>query len=358
MGHGMRLPQHPFLYFEVEPILEGLPGALIGMWQRWDTIHYLRIAINGYHAEDLTAFYPLFPLLGRWLSALTGWDPTLALLLVSSLAFYFSLVLLYNLVSTEISPRLAPAALAAALVFPFSFYNYAAYPQSLLLLGILLAYWLAEKNRWPAAALLNLLAGLTHSTAALLTVLLAWPALRRWRAARQERAQPLRFALLLVPFTNFLGMALFLAFRHAAGWPPYPDTLARLYNRSLSPPWEAAVIYFNYITHLPFQVTYLVPWIGVILFLLVLGLTIWGWRWLPRPLGWYQAALLVFLMSNTIAGHPMIAFLRYCLIMFPLYIEIARLWQRPRLRLLIFTLGLVLALLLSAMFFMWRGDVI
>ena len=351
---GMRLPEHMAFYYELTPTLDGLPGALLGMWQRWDTIHYLRIALHGYHTEGLTAFYPLYPLLGRWLTTLTGWDPTLALIVVSNLAFFFSLVLLHKIVSRSFSPQLARATLAAVMIFPFSFYNYAAYPQSLLLLCVLLAYWLAEQGHWSGAALANLMGGLTHSTAALLTVLLGWLAIRHIRQSRH----PLRWTALAAPFTNLLGIALFLAYRQAAGWPPYPDTLARLYERSVSLPWDAAVIYFNYITHLPLQIPYLISWVGVILFLVTVGLTVWGWGWMPRPWWWYQAALLVFLMSNTITGAPMIAFLRYCLIMFPLFVEIARLWQRPRLRMLLFSVGLILGLLLSAMFFMWRGDVI
>ena len=353
-GMGMRLPQHMEFYYEIEPMVEGWQGALLGMWQRWDTLHYLRIAIHGYHTEGLTAFYPLYPLLGRWTAALTGWEPTLALLVVSNVAFFFSLVLLHKITARLFSPQLSQPALIAALIFPFSFYNYAAYPQSLLLLCVLLSYWLAVKGHWSGAALVNLLGGLTHSTAALLTILLGWAAVEHIRANRR----PLRWAVLAAPFTNFLGIALFLAYRQAAGWPPYPDTLARLYERSVSFPWEAVVVYFNYIIHLPLQIPYLISWIGVALFLVTVGLTVWGWSWMPRPLWWYQSSLVVFLMSNTITGAPMIAFLRYCLIMFPLFIEIARLWQRPRARLLLFFLGVILSLLLSAMFFMWRGDVI
>ena len=55
-------------YHEVQPILTGPWGALVGVWQRWDAIHYIRIAQNGYDAVELTAFFPLYP----WLGAASG----------------------------------------------------------------------------------------------------------------------------------------------------------------------------------------------------------------------------------------------------------------------------------------------
>jgi len=39
---------HPVLY------------ALIGVWQRWDTVWYLQIASHGYAGAAQTVFYPLF----------------------------------------------------------------------------------------------------------------------------------------------------------------------------------------------------------------------------------------------------------------------------------------------------------
>jgi hypothetical protein len=61
-------------YFGVEPERLGWRGALLGVWQRWDAIHYSRIAQNGYSTAALSAFFPLYPLMARYLSSLFGED--------------------------------------------------------------------------------------------------------------------------------------------------------------------------------------------------------------------------------------------------------------------------------------------
>jgi hypothetical protein len=64
-------------YFGVAPVTSGLSGALLGVWQRFDAIHYIRIASTGYSATDLTAFFPLYPFLIRMLGL--TWDKTTSL---------------------------------------------------------------------------------------------------------------------------------------------------------------------------------------------------------------------------------------------------------------------------------------
>ena len=48
-----RAPTSPYYYW-VASIPEGVFGMLAGIWQRWDVIHYTRIATSGYSAPELT----------------------------------------------------------------------------------------------------------------------------------------------------------------------------------------------------------------------------------------------------------------------------------------------------------------
>ena len=55
-----------------EPIRAAWQAATIGVWLRWDANQYTSIARYGYSFTDLTAFFPAYPLLGRFISQLTN----------------------------------------------------------------------------------------------------------------------------------------------------------------------------------------------------------------------------------------------------------------------------------------------
>src|SRR5260370_33365577 len=65
----------------------GLHYALLGIWERFDTLWYLRIAKRGYDLPAGVVFYPLYPWLIRSLSGLAG--PMTAALLISTVAAFF-----------------------------------------------------------------------------------------------------------------------------------------------------------------------------------------------------------------------------------------------------------------------------
>ena len=53
----------------LEPVPSRAGQLLLEVWQRWDVVHYQRIAAYGYTDDESTAFYPLVPSAseaGRW----------------------------------------------------------------------------------------------------------------------------------------------------------------------------------------------------------------------------------------------------------------------------------------------------
>ena len=63
---------------------------VIQPWNQWDVEYFLRIAAQGYRADDGTAqFHPLYPLLGRAAGWLLGGDFLLGLLLVGGLWWFW-----------------------------------------------------------------------------------------------------------------------------------------------------------------------------------------------------------------------------------------------------------------------------
>ncbi|HEV2656095.1 MAG TPA: hypothetical protein VGT82_14110, partial [Ktedonobacteraceae bacterium] len=81
-------------------------------WRRWDSGHYVGIALHGYQQPYHTAFFPLFPILERALSIiLTRGDPFIAGLIISDVATLVLLVVLYQLVSEDFDAERAAHAI-------------------------------------------------------------------------------------------------------------------------------------------------------------------------------------------------------------------------------------------------------
>src|SRR6478672_3144145 len=80
-------------YYGIEPLRD----AVIAPWQRWDTIWYSKIAVEGYAADARAVFPPLYPFLMRVVGGLTDGNVVAAGLVISSLAALASFILLYQL---------------------------------------------------------------------------------------------------------------------------------------------------------------------------------------------------------------------------------------------------------------------
>ncbi len=81
-------------------------AAVFTALERQDAQWFLRIAAGGYSPTDgSAAFFPLYPLLVRVVSWFVGGHPLLASMLVSNLAFFGALVVLYDLTVREFISR-------------------------------------------------------------------------------------------------------------------------------------------------------------------------------------------------------------------------------------------------------------
>ena len=192
--------------FSTAPILRSLTTG--------DANHLLGIAAQGYHAEPLIGpfrdwpFFPLYPLVTRGASLLTGGDIALAGVLVSNLAFVVALVLLYHLAEPVIGGDGALLSLAFVALAPGAVAYSMAYSDSTFLVlaaGSLLA---AQRGRRALMAVLYGLACLTRLQGLLLAIPLAIVMAQTgasWRTPRLAWliAGPLGFGL----FAVHLGLA-------------------------------------------------------------------------------------------------------------------------------------------------------
>lgn len=175
----------------------------------WDAAFYRVIAEAGYRpSRDRLRFFPLVPLLSRWLGAVMFGHTAAALLVVASVSALVFGGLLYALALRETGdPRLANRAAWFAAIFPPAMVLVLGYAEATLMALAVGMFIALRSRRWALAALLGVLAGLCRPIA----VLLAIPALievaRHWqRIPRAERIT--RGAAVLSPL---VGTGIFLA---------------------------------------------------------------------------------------------------------------------------------------------------
>lgn len=202
-------------------------------WYRWDTGHYVSIAIRGYDVPYHTAFFPLYPLLERSVMVLTR-NPFTAGLLISNLAGLVMLVALYRLVVEDFHQERAYRTVLYLSVFPTAFFFAAAYNESLFLCLSLLSFYHMRKGHWWLAGLFGFFASLTRSTALFLLLPFCYEYLRQMSNSKLygrpgEDARPITLPLSIDVLSGLLipaGIGLFalycylrfqdpLAFSHA-----------------------------------------------------------------------------------------------------------------------------------------------
>ena len=145
----------PYLGFF--PYKDQLPGFNLPHWlsslANFDGLHYIFIARDGY-AQYEQAFFPLYPLLIKFLTPLFFNNQLLTGLIISNVSFFLGLILFYKYLKL-ISSDLPTVALAKAgsirfnpilsilflLAFPTSFFFGAVYTEGLF-------FFFVYKTRW------------------------------------------------------------------------------------------------------------------------------------------------------------------------------------------------------------------
>lgn len=234
----------------LEPV--GVPGwsahpttqgwhNLFTAWERFDALWFLRIADTGYVDGDGSAvFYPGFPLAVRLFSTILGDHPLAGGLVVSHLATFGSLVLLYFLTAAEWGERVARRSVLYLAIFPTSFFLLAPYSESLFLFLVLLALWAARRGRWELAGIGGMGASATRNIGVLLVLPLLTEAVHRFRERRDgsELARGLVWSLLAAG-----GAVAYLVFWHQlSGDPLAPVRQQANWQRELTFPLETLLL--------------------------------------------------------------------------------------------------------------------
>jgi hypothetical protein len=323
-------------------VRNGVQGALVGVWLRWDAVHYLRIAQEGYKPDERSAFFPLYPLIARAANGLTAGNQLVALLVVSRVACLLAFIVLCGLVERQYGLRLGIWTLALVGLYPMAFLLIAPYPQSLLLLFALLTYRWSLEGRWLLSFVASVAAGLTHVTAAPLVMLLGWEA---WKASG-----PRKLMGFLVALGPLLGIGLFLAWRNQQGYPAYTAMLAGIWGRE---PLSISQMLASLLRAILSPISLLRGWQNAVAALLATVSIIWLIQRGQVGMALYLGALVAFLFYGSAGQELLSGFARYILIGFPMFIAMASAADRKVPKRLVFVVAATLQLYFSGLFFLW-----
>jgi len=213
------------------PSPHGLHYALLGIWERFDTLWYLRIAEHGYDRPMAVIFYPLYPAAIRAVSVVM--PAIAAALLISTVAAFFFFWGLLRLAG-ELSEGGRVRMLLLVSMWPTSFVLFAGYAESLTLALVVWAIVFGRQSgrqsgreaRWETATGCGLLAGLARPSGVLVFVPLAMMALR----SRQARS----LAVALTP----LGLLGYWGWLRWSGRISVVEAYRLYQGMTMVPPWR------------------------------------------------------------------------------------------------------------------------
>ena len=289
--------------------------GFLDIWGEWDTSWYLSIARYGYQPVPLDGalanygFFPLYPLLARWVGWLVG-SPYIGGLVVSNAAFAVACVFLYRLVAIDDDIETARRAVKYLFAAPAAFLFSAMLSESLYLALVVMCFYFARRGRWWAVGVLGFLLALSRGPGVIVAVPLLWIYLRQ-RGFSLRRVRPDVLWLAALP----AGVGTFMLFN----WELTGDPLAFAHiqftgwghhlRNPLSALWQA-VSGDN--VFLSFNAWYT---IGVVVLIL---LTL-------RSLGAaYAMFALISALMPLFYSVPSGSMVRYIVVIFPLYIVAAR----------------------------------
>ena len=317
--------------------------ALLNVWGRWDAVHYLDIATQGYQGTDM-AFFPLFPFLVRIVGDLVG-NHLIAGLAISNASFFFGLLFLYKLLEHEYDRSVARRAIFYISIFPSAVFFSAVYTESLFFMLTVASFYYMRAHRWWMAGTIGFFAALTRVEGVLLVVpfFIEWNSYYRGRYVRELGSLA---ASVLIP----LGLSTYMAYLWVLrGDPLYFSHVQIHWNRHFAPPWVSLINAFDKLQHSTQSLTVANESLEIAFTLLMIGVLVGGWRSLrPSYIAYMSLSILVPMSTSSLMSMP-----RFALVLFPMFGILARWGERTWVNNLILAFSLPLLGLFTVLFADW-----
>ena len=270
----------------------------ISPWMRWDYEYYENIVVRGYDLHDGTlAFHPLFPLLAKPFTWLTG-NAQLSLLIVSTIACWISCVVLARYVAKFYAPQFPVAvqnsvvqgAAWALMLGPIGWILLAPYTESTFLAPCIGALWAMRERRWWLAGALTAVAVLARQQGLVLLLPMAWEMWREKDAETHFRwGDIFSLSLPIFAYASYSMYRVLVVGEVENGsmseilksWLVSPSTRIVLPGSGLSAPWTPYIGTLLFIQKYPREFSL---WVNWLLGWAMAGLGIWACQYMkPRP---------------------------------------------------------------------------
>ncbi|HSK70320.1 MAG TPA: glycosyltransferase family 39 protein [Pyrinomonadaceae bacterium] len=290
----------------------------LGMWKRWDAVHYVSISELGYTAVGehrfMIVFFPFYPLLIAAFSVIIG-DNLVSAFIVSGLASVALGLVFRELVKLDYSERIAQFAVFFLFIFPTSFVLHIPYTESLFLALTVGCFLAARKRSWILAGILGGLACLTRINGLILFPALLFEVWNEYDETKQFNRK--WFCLAMIPF----GFTAYLALNYFVTGNPTMFLVHQRehWNKYLDVPWHGIWEAFKSTIYRKPSESIMIGFQESLFVLIGLFATIAGWRHLRGSYRvWMIANWLLFVSTSFILSVP-----RYTLVLFPLFILMA-----------------------------------
>jgi hypothetical protein len=301
-------------------------NSLLAVWGRWDAVHYLDIAANGYYGTDM-AFFPLYPALIHVVGSLIG-SGLVAGLIISNAALFFGLLFFYKLVEHQFNRAVALRAIFYVSIFPTAIFFSAVYTESLFFALTVASFYYIRERRWIYAGILGALAAFTRVEGVLLVVPLLIEVFTSGGSAGRIAAFSTPARALRVVFATVAivgGLAAYMVWLWLlSGDPLYFSHVQSHWDRHLAPPWVAFQHGFKIIaTGLREHSSALIAGESIELgfTILMLAVLVAGFRRLrPSFVAYMVLSIVVPMSTSSLMSMP-----RFALVLFPMFIILA-LW--------------------------------
>jgi hypothetical protein len=317
-----------------------IPDGLI----RWDSGWYISIVQNGYSHRS-TAFFPLYPLLIKIVSTLTGniWTSGLW---ISNIAFLIALFYLYAIAKLEFDEGTAGRAVFYIAAAPAAFFFSTVYTESIFFLFSAAAFYYSLKKKWGAAAIFGALSSATRLAGILVALFIFFEALwqqgirfipKPWSLPTQLRLLnddlhkfPKAWKGILASLVSTTGLTAYMVYLYQK----FGDPLAFLHAeenwyKTISWDWPVRLVNFTVNMHKISgsifsggigEIAYLMDTLFIIAFIPVVIIVFIKFR---PSFGWFT--VLSFIIP-IVSGSP-ISMRRYVLSLLPSYLLLA-LWGK------------------------------
>ena len=305
-------------HLTVTTVRPGNPGAVQRVHQGllgWDAGWYHAIATRGYAGAGLQSvrFFPLYPLVGRYLADVPGVGASVALVVVANACALLAMAALLLLVRSDLGDAdLARRSVWLLALAPSAYCFVLAYADAALLLGAVVTFLGMRTGRWWWAALAGLAAGAVRPVGVLLVVPLALEIWTRRHDGTGGRGWWARGIALVAPLVGAGAYLAWVGHRFGDAWLPLTVQQQQGHRGQFALPVTAMGHDLADAVHGHHLGSALhVPWVAVFVVLAVVA-----WRRLPASYALFGSAVLLVSLSST----NLDSFERYALGAFPLVI--------------------------------------